>query len=53
VHPDVAQFRDETTGQITGIDTRLNALEGRLTDVDQRAVGDVFQSDLEELTTGL
>ena len=52
VHPDVAQFRDETTGQITGIDTRLNALEGRLTDVDQRAVGDVFQSDLDELTTG-
>ena len=51
VHPDVAQFRDETTGQITGIDTRLNALEGRLTDVDQRAVGDVFQSDLDELTT--
>ena len=30
VHPDVAQFRDETTGQITGIDTRLNALEGVL-----------------------
>ena len=28
VHPDVAQFRDEATGQITGIDTRLNALEG-------------------------
>lgn len=52
VHPDVAQFRDETTGQITGIDTRLNALEGRLTDVDQRAVGDVFQSDLDELATG-
>jgi hypothetical protein len=52
VHPDVAQFRDETTGQITGIDTRLNALEGRLTDVDQRAVGDVFQSDLDELSTG-
>ena len=52
MHPDVAQFRDETTGQITGIDTRLNALEGRLTDVDQRAVGDVFQSDLDELTTG-
>jgi len=52
VHPDVAQFRDETTGQITGIDTRLNALEGRLTDVDQRAVGDVFQSDLDELTNG-
>ena len=51
VHPDVAQFRDETTGQITGIDTRLNALEGRLTDVDQRAVGDVFQADLDELTT--
>ena len=50
VHPDVAQFRDETTGQITGIDARLNALEGRLTDVDQRAVGDVFQSDLDELT---
>ncbi len=52
VHPDVAQFRDETTGQITGIDTRLNALEGRLTDVDQRAVGDVFQSDLDDLNTG-
>ena len=52
VHPDVAQFRDETTGQITGIDTRLNALEERLTDVDQRAVGDVFQSDLDELITG-
>ena len=52
VHPDVAQFRDETTGQITGIDTRLNALEGRLTDVDQRVVGDVFQSDLDELTNG-
>ena len=52
VHPDMAQFRDETTGQITGIDTRLNALEGRVTDVDQRAVGDVFQSDLDELTTG-
>ena len=52
VHPDVAQFRDETTGKITGIDTRLNALEGRVTDVDQRAVGDVFQSDLDELTTG-
>jgi len=50
VHPDVAQFRDETTGQITGIDTRINALEGRVTDVDQRAVGDVFQSDLAELT---
>lgn len=50
LHPDVAQFRDETTGQITGIDTRLNALEGRVTDVDQRAVGDVFQSDLAELT---
>lgn len=52
VHPDVAQFRDDTTGKITGIDTRLNVLEGRLTDVDQRAVGDVFQSDLDELTTG-
>ena len=52
VHPDMAQFRDETTGQITVIDTRLNALEGRVTDVDQRAVGDVFQSDLDELTTG-
>ena len=52
VHPDMAQFRDETTGQITGIDTRLNALEGRVSDVDQRAVGDVFQSDLDELTTG-
>ena len=52
VHPDVAQFRDETTGQITGIGTRLNALEGRLTDVDQRAVGDVFQSDLDDLNTG-
>ena len=52
VHPDVAKFRDETTGQITGIDTRLNALEGRLTDVDQRAVGNVFQSDLDELATG-
>ncbi len=52
MRPDVAQFRDETTGQITGIDTRLNALEGRVTDVDQRAVGDVFQSDLEELTNG-
>ena len=52
VHPDMAQFRDETTGQITGIDTRLNALAGRLTDVDQRPVGDVFQSDLDELTTG-
>ena len=51
VHPDVAQFRDETTGKITGIDTRLNALEGRLTDVDQRAIGDVFQSDLDELST--
>jgi len=50
VHPDVAQFRDETTGQITGIDMRLNALEVRVTDVDQRAVGDVFQSDLAELT---
>ena len=52
VHPDVAQFHDETTGQITGIDTRLNALEGRVTDVDQRAIGDVFQSDLDELATG-
>lgn len=52
VHPDVAQFRDETTGKITGIDTRLNALEGRVSNVDQRAVGDVFQSDLDELTTG-
>lgn len=52
VHPDVAQFLDETTGKITGIDTRLNALEGYVTDVDQRAVGDVFQSDLDELTTG-
>lgn len=51
VHPDMIQFRDETTGQITGIDTRLNALAGRLTDVDQRPVGDVFQSDLDELTT--
>jgi hypothetical protein len=50
MHPDVAQFRDEITGQITGIDTRLNALEGRVTDVGQRAVGDVFQSDLAELT---
>lgn len=50
VHPDVAQFRGETTGQIKGIDTRLNALEGRVTDVDQRAVGDVFQSDLAELS---
>ena len=52
VHPDVTQFRDETTGQITGIDTRLNALEGRVTDVDQRVVGDVFQSDLAELSNG-
>ena len=52
MRPDMAQFRDETTGQITDIDTRLNALEGRVTDVDQRAVGDVFQSDLEELTNG-
>ena len=51
MHPDVAQFRNETTGKITGIDTRLNALEGRLADVDQRAIGDVFQSDLDELTT--
>jgi hypothetical protein len=50
VHPDLAQFRDETTGKITGIDTRLNALERRVTDVDKRAVGDVFQSDLDELT---
>ena len=50
IHPDMAQFRDETTGQIIGIDTRLNALEGRVTDVDERAVGDVFQSDLDELT---
>ena len=24
MHPDVAQFRNETTGKITGIDTRLN-----------------------------
>jgi len=52
IHPDMAQFRDETTGQIIGIDTRLNALEGRVTDVDERAVGDVFQSDLDELTNG-
>ena len=52
IHPDMAQFRDETTGQIIGIDTRLNALEGRITDVDERAVGDVFQSDLDELTNG-
>ena len=52
MHPDVAQFRNETTGKITGIDTRLNALEGRVSNVDQRAVGDVFQSDLDELTTG-
>ncbi|NCW05404.1 MAG: hypothetical protein EBW32_14640, partial [Rhodobacteraceae bacterium] len=52
VHPDVAQFRDEATGQITGIDTRLNALERRVTDADQRAVGDVFQSDLDALTAG-
>jgi len=52
VHPDMAQFRDETTGQITGIDTRLKALEGRVTEVDKRAVGDVFQSDLDELSTG-
>jgi hypothetical protein len=52
VHPDVAQFRDEATGQITGIDTRLNALEGRVTDADQLAVGDVFQSDLDALTAG-
>jgi hypothetical protein len=50
VHPDLAQFRDETTGKITGIDTRLNALERRVTDVDKRAVGDVFQFDLDELT---
>ena len=50
MHPDVAQFRNETTGKITGIDTRLNALEGRLADVDQRAIGDVFQSDLDELS---
>ena len=50
MHPDVAQFRNETTGKITGIDTRLNALEGRLADVDQRATGDVFQSDLDELS---
>ena len=50
LHPDVAQFRDETTGQIKGIDKRLNALEGRVTDLDQRAVGDVFQSDLDERT---
>ena len=50
MHPDVAQFRNETTGKITGIDTRLIALEGRLTDVDQRAIGDVFQSDLDELS---
>ena len=52
IHPDMAQFRDETTGQIIGIDTRLNALEGRVTDADQLAVGDVFQSDLDELTNG-
>ena len=52
VHPDVAQFRDEATGQITGIDKRLNALERRVTDADQRAVGDVFQSDLDALTAG-
>ena len=52
IHPDMAQFRDETTGQIIGIDTRLNALEGRVTDVDERALGDVFQSDLDELTNG-
>ena len=52
VHPDVAQFRDEATDQITGIDTRLNALERRVTDADQRAVGDVFQSDLDALTAG-
>ena len=52
MRPDMAQFRDETTGQIIDIDTRLNALEGRVTDVNQRAVGDVFQSDLEELTNG-
>ena len=52
VHPDVAQFRDEATGQITGIDKRLNALERRVTDADQRAVGDVFQSDLDTLTAG-
>jgi len=52
VHPDVAQFRDEATGQITGIDKRLNALERRVTDADQRAVGAVFQSDLDALTAG-
>jgi hypothetical protein len=52
IHPDMAQFRDQTTGQITGMDTRLNTLEGRVTDVDERAVGDVFQSDVDELTNG-
>jgi hypothetical protein len=49
VDPEVGKFRDETNGQITGIDNRLDALEGRVTDVDQRAVGDVFRSDLDDL----
>lgn len=51
VHPDVVRFRIETTGQITGIDGRLNALEGRVSASDQREVGDVFQSDLDGLSS--
>lgn len=49
VHPDVAQFRDETTGQMSDIDERLKELGEILAVVDQRAIGDVFKSDIDDL----
>jgi hypothetical protein len=49
MHPDVAQFRDDATDQIMGIDSRLDALEGFASDVGERAIGDVFQSDIKKL----
>ena len=49
MHPDVAQFRDDATDQIMGIDSRLDALEEFASDVGERAIGDVFQSDIKKL----
>jgi hypothetical protein len=49
MHPDVAQFRDDATDQIMGIDSRLDALEGFASDVGERAIDDVFQSDIKKL----
>lgn len=51
VHPEVSALKDTTTDQFNLIDVRISQLESMLSAVEQRAVGDVFKSDLTVIET--